>query len=65
MAALLNYFFLQRLDALRVTVPGFSPWSVLVVIASNALRLGGEIFVFVWMSIAVASALLVAAGFLA
>jgi hypothetical protein len=65
MAALLNYLFLYRLDTVRVAIAGFSPWSALVAIASNALRLGGEIVVFVWMSIAVAWALLVAAGFLA
>jgi hypothetical protein len=69
MASILNYLFPYPLDvaraAARVARPSSSPWSALVTVATNALRLGAEIVVFVWMVVAVALAFLVAAGFLA
>jgi hypothetical protein len=65
MAAFLNYLFLSPLGAARVAILSSGQWSALVTVTTNALRLGGEIVVFVWMFFAVALALLVAAGFLA
>jgi hypothetical protein len=64
MATFLNNLFLYSLDAARLAIPSSSSWSALAARAANILRLSGEILIFVWMFIAVAFALLVAAGFL-
>ena len=64
MATFLNYLFLYPLDAARLAIPRSSSWSALAALATNIFRVGSEILIFVWMFIAVAFALLVAAGFL-
>jgi hypothetical protein len=64
MATFLNYLFLYPLDVARVAIPSSSSWSAFTALATNILRVGGEILIFVWMFLVVAFALLVAAGYL-